>query len=59
MKKQLFDGIKRLAVVGVSDWVTEFVHDSILKQAFSVKRIYNWIDLDTFKPRIGSSYVTE
>lgn len=51
MKKQLFDGIKRLAVVGVSDWVTEFVHDSILKKAFSVKRIYNWIDLDTFKPK--------
>lgn len=50
LKKQKFEGIKKLAVVGVSDWVTNFVSDSILQNAKIVKRIYNWIDLETFKP---------
>lgn len=50
LKKQLFDGIKRLAVVGVSDWVTDFVQDSILRKATIIRRIYNWIDLEKFKP---------
>lgn len=51
MKQRLFSGIDKLAVVGVSDWVTGFIKDSILKDAFIVKRIYNWIDLDTFHPK--------
>ena len=50
-KRKLFSGIKKLAVVGVSDWVTGFVKDSILKDAYLIKRIYNWIDLGTFQPK--------
>lgn len=51
LKKELFGNIKKLAVVGVSDWVTEFIKDSILKEAKIVKRIYNWIDISKFTPR--------
>lgn len=51
MKRRLFSGIRNLGVVGVSDWVTDFVKDSILKDARVIKRIYNWIDLETFHPK--------
>lgn len=51
MKKELFGNIKRLGVVGVSNWVTDFIKDSILKDAKIVKRIYNWIDCSKFTPR--------
>lgn len=51
LKKELFGNIKNLAVVGVSDWVTDFIKDSILKDAKIVKRIYNWIDIPKFTPR--------
>lgn len=51
LKKELFRDIKKLAVIGVSDWVTGFIKDSILKDAQIVKRIYNWIDISKFTPR--------
>lgn len=50
-KQRWFSAIPRLGVVGVSDWITEEAKQSILKNAKIVKRIYNWIDLDVFKPR--------
>lgn len=49
-KKKYFENIKKLAVVGVSDWTTEHAQKSFLKSAKVIKRIYNWIDLDLFKP---------
>lgn len=49
-KKKLLSAIPRLAVVGVSDWITNEARQSILKDAYIVKRIYNWINLDVFKP---------
>lgn len=50
-KKVLFSAIKDLAVVGVSDWITDESKKSvILANAKTFKRIYNWIDLDVFKP---------
>lgn len=50
-KKKLFGSIPRLAVVGVSDWITKEAQQSFLKNAKIVRRIYNWIDLDVFYPR--------
>lgn len=51
-KKKWFECIPILAVVGVSDWVTREGTKSFLGQhAVICKRIYNWIDLDTFKPK--------
>lgn len=54
-KQKLFEGIKRLGVIGVSDWVTSFVKDSILKNAKIVRRIYNWIDINQFRPTDNSN----
>jgi glycosyltransferase involved in cell wall biosynthesis len=48
-KKNLFNTIPRLAVIGVSDWITNEARKSILKDATIIKRIYNWIDTDVFK----------
>ena len=42
-KKKLWSNIRRLAVVGVSNWVTNFLEDSILSNAMIKKRIYNWM----------------
>lgn len=50
-KKRLFHAIKDLVVVGVSDWIkNESKKSVILSNAKSFKRIYNWIDLDVFRP---------
>lgn len=50
-KKRLFAGIPRLAVIGVSDWITREAGKSFLKDAAILQRIYNWIDLSVFYPR--------
>lgn len=50
-KKKGFLSIPRLAVVGVSDWITSEAKKSFLKDAKIIKRIYNWIDLNVFYPR--------
>ena len=50
-KKKLFSAIPRLAVIGVSDWITNEAKKSFLQNAKIIKRIYNWIDLQTFYPR--------
>lgn len=49
-KKICFSNFNRLAVIGVSDWITDEAKKSILKNALIVKRIYNWVDLEVFKP---------
>lgn len=50
-KRCSYDGLKKLAVVGVSNWITEEAKGSILKNSAIIKRVYNWIDTDIFKPR--------
>lgn len=55
MKKELFQKIPRLAVVGVSDWITNEAKKSpIFANAKFISRIYNWIDLGKFYPRKDS-----
>lgn len=50
-KKRLWLSIPNLDVVGVSDWITNEAKKSpMFKNAKIIKRIYNWIDLDVFKP---------
>lgn len=49
-KKSLFGQIKQLAVVGVSDWITEEAKQSLLKNGQIIRRIYNWVDFNVFKP---------
>ncbi len=49
-KQKWFNNIPRLSVVGVSKWVTEVASQSILS-SHELVTVYNWIDLDVFKPR--------
>ncbi len=49
-KKKLFSKIPRLAVIGVSDWITGEAKRSILQNAKIIRRVHNWIDLDLFTP---------
>jgi len=49
-KEVLFGKIPRLAVVGVSKWITNEAKKSILKDSKIIETIYNWIDLGLFKP---------
>lgn len=53
MKRELFCRIPRLAVVGVSDWITDEARKSILGNAGIIKRIYNFVDEAVFAPREG------
>ncbi len=55
-KLRLFQALPRLAVVGVSDWVTNEARRSpIFARARKITRIYNWVDLDPFKPMSDDS----
>lgn len=54
-KKRLFGAIPRLAVVGVSDWLTrEAKKAPAFENAKEITRIYNWIDLKIFQPTESS-----
>ncbi|MCT4781657.1 MULTISPECIES: glycosyltransferase [Exiguobacterium] len=50
-KKRWFEAIPRLAVIGVSDWITIEARFSFLQRAMILRRIYNWVDPDVFHPR--------
>ncbi|WP_215113119.1 glycosyltransferase [Exiguobacterium sp. s63] len=50
-KRKWFEAIPRLAVIGVSDWITMEAHFSILQHATIIRRIHNWVDLKTFTPK--------
>jgi len=55
-KKKWFGSIPKLAVVGVSDWLTEHASKApVFGNAISFRRIYNWVDLEKFKPLITST----
>lgn len=57
-KEKWINQIDDLAIIGVSDWITNQAKTSILSNAKLIQRVYNWIDLDIFKP-ISNSNVTE
>lgn len=50
-KEKLFSKASRVAVVGVSQWIADEAKKSILKHAWKIDKIYNWINLDVFYPR--------
>ncbi|CEN76503.1 group 1 glycosyl transferase [[Clostridium] sordellii] len=49
-KRYFYNLIPRLGVVGVSKWITAEANQSILSSAKYIRTIYNWIDIDLFKP---------
>ena len=55
-KQRLFGSIRHLAVVGVSDWITNEAKKSpIFERAEKFQRIYNWIDFRKFYYRDSAS----
>lgn len=48
-KKEWFEKIPSLAIVGVSEWITYEARSSLLSTANIITRIYNWIDVEIFK----------
>lgn len=50
-KRDALLSIPRLAIIGVSDWITNEARKSFLQKATVLKRIYNWIDTSVFYPR--------
>lgn len=54
-KKEWYSRLKNLSIVGVSKWVSEEAEKSYLKQCKSISYIYNWVNMDIFKP----SYIFE
>ena len=54
-KQRLFSELHKLAVIGVSDWITNEARASILKDSTIIRRIYNWINLEVFYPRDSSA----
>lgn len=50
-KQKWYMKIRKLGVIGVSDWVTYEAEKSILRNADIIKRIYNWIDMSVFCPK--------
>ena len=50
-KKDAFRRIQRFGVVGVSDWITnEARRAPVFQGAKNIQRIYNWVNLDIFRP---------
>lgn len=49
-KRKAYQSIKNLAVIAVSDWLLGESKKSIMNSAKIMKRIYNSIDTETFKP---------
>lgn len=58
-KREYYKKIDKLGVIGVSDWITNEAKQSVLKNAKSIKRIYNWIDLNKFYPRQNTDLIRE
>lgn len=48
-KKELFTGLKQMAIVAPSEWLADLVRQSFLKE-YPVRVINNGIDLNTFRP---------
>lgn len=55
-KESWYRQIKKLAVIGVSDWITEEAKKSILAEANIIQRIYNGIDLENFYPKKSNEF---
>lgn len=48
LKKAYYDKTDKLAVIGVSKWITSEAKKSMLRNAKIIECIYNWVDLNTF-----------
>ena len=52
-KKEWFKAIEKLAIIGVSQWISNEAKKSVLNTARYIDFVYNWIDFGVFYPRIN------
>ena len=57
-KKKLFNSVKNLTIVPVSNWLGDLVKDSFLSSN-NIKVIHNGIDINTFKPSTNNQETRE
>lgn len=57
-KKKLFNSVKNLTIVPVSNWLGDLVKESFLSSN-NIKVIYNGIDINTFKPSTNNKETRE
>lgn len=57
-KKKLFNSVKNLTIVPVSNWLGDIVKESFLSSN-NIKVIYNGIDINTFKPSTNNKETRE
>lgn len=50
VKRELFQNIKNLTVVGCSEWIADIAKESYVFQDCRVEQIYNGVDTDVFAP---------
>jgi len=55
-KRDLFQSVKKMVVVPVSQWLADIVFDSFLN-IFPKQVIYNGIDIDAFSPQLNSNTI--
>lgn len=48
-KGNAYKKIENLGVIGVSNWITDIAQSSILRVAKKTKRIYNWVDILSYR----------
>ncbi len=51
LRKDFYEKVTNLAVIGVSKWITDEAKQSVMKNAKIIETVYNWVDLDIFKPK--------
>lgn len=57
-KKKLFNSVKNLTIVPVSNWLGDLVKESYLSSN-NIKVIHNGIDINTFKPSTNNKEIRE
>ena len=57
IKRQLFSQIKRLGIVGVSEWSIHQAETGFFKSYGEKTHIYNWVDGKVFYPRVRQASV--
>ena len=51
LRKNFYEKAQNLAIIGVSEWITNEARQSVMKNSKIIKTVYNWVDLDIFKPK--------
>jgi glycosyltransferase involved in cell wall biosynthesis len=57
-KKKIFNSVKNLTIITVSDWLRDIVKDSF-HEKYPIRRIYNGVDTNVFFPKKTRGHIEE